>query len=76
MTSEQFLNYPLIDFTSSGLTHSYSNFSEEANQFRVGNVVAKKSFGILKFDFENSTVQMEIRGENNKLYETLTQKYE
>jgi len=70
------LNYPLIDFTSSGLTHSYSNFSKEANQFRVGNVVAEKSFGILKFDFENNTVQMEIRGENNKLYETFTQKYE
>jgi len=69
------LSYPLIDFTSSGLTHSYSNFKEEANKFRVGNVVSDKSFGILKFDFKNKAVKMEIRGENNKLYETLTQKY-
>jgi alkaline phosphatase D len=69
------LSYPLIDFTSSGLTHSYSNFSGENNQFRVGNVVSEKSFGILKFDFENDTVLLEIRGENNKLYETISQKY-
>jgi len=69
------LNYPLIDFTSSGMTHSYTNFSKEANKFRVGNVVSEKSFGILKFNLKTNTVQMEIRGENNKLYETLTQNY-
>lgn len=69
------LNYPLIDFTSSGLTHSYSNFSEEPNKYRVGTVVAEKSFGILKFNFKTNTVKMEIRGENNKLYETFTQNY-
>ena len=69
------LNYPLIDFTSSGMTHSYTNFSKEANKFRVGNVVSEKSFGILKFNLKTNTVQMEIRGKNNKLYETLTQNY-
>jgi len=69
------LNYPLIDFTSSGMTHSYSNFSEEPNKFRVGTVVSEKSFGILKFDLKTNTVIMEIRGENNKLYETFTQNY-
>jgi len=69
------LNYPLIDFTSSGMTHSYYNFSGEQNKFRVGNVVSKKSFGILKFDFTTNTVVMEIRGKKNKLYETLTQNY-
>jgi len=69
------LKYPLIDFTSSGLTHSYSNFSEEPNKFRVGNVVSKKSFGILKFNLKTNTVVLEIRGENNKLYETFTQNY-
>ncbi|WP_456375988.1 alkaline phosphatase D family protein [Lutibacter sp.] len=69
------LNYPLIDFTSSGLTHSYSNFSEEPNTFRVGTVVSDKSFGILKFNFKTNTVKMEIRGENNKLYQTFTQNY-
>lgn len=69
------LNYPLVDFTSSGMTHSYTNFSEEPNKYRIGNVVSEKSFGILKFNFTSNTVVMEIRGENNKLYETFTQNY-
>ncbi len=69
------LTYPLIDFTSSGLTHSYSNFSEEPNMYRIGNVVSEKSFGLLKFDFNNNAVTMEMRGKNNAILESFTQKY-
>ena len=69
------LSYPLIDFTSSGLTHSYTNFKEEANKYRLGKVVSEKSFGILKFDFKANKVTMEIRDENNVIYETYTQNY-
>ena len=67
--------YPLIDITSSGLTHSYTSFSGEENPYRIGDVVSEKNFGVLKFDFKSNTVTMEIRGENNKLYETYFQKY-
>ncbi|WP_372767440.1 alkaline phosphatase D family protein [Lutibacter sp.] len=69
------LAYPLVDFTSSGLTHSYTDFKGEPNKFRLGNVVSKKSFGILKFDFNSNSIAMEIRGEDNVLYETFTQNY-
>jgi len=69
------ITYPLIDFTSSGLTHSYSNFIGEPNQFRVGEVVSEKSFGILKFDLKDNTVIMQMRGENNKLQQELIQGY-
>ena len=69
------LAYPLVDFTSSGMTHSYSDFQSEANTFRVGEVVSEKSFGILKFDFKNSTVTMQMRGENNVLQQELIQSY-
>lgn len=69
------LAYPLIDFTSSGLTHSYTDFKGEPNKYRLGNVISKKSYGILKFDFKSKAVTMEIRGENNVVYETLTQNY-
>jgi alkaline phosphatase D len=68
-------SYPLIDFTSSGMTHSYSNFQEEFNKYRVGYVVSEKSFGILKFDFKNKTVTMQMRGENNALQQELIQAY-
>jgi alkaline phosphatase D len=69
------LNYPLIDFTSSGLTHSYTNYSGEPNKFRVGNVVSEKSFGVLKFNFKTNTVLMEIRGENNTILQSYSQIY-
>lgn len=69
------LAYPLIDFTSSGMTHSYSSFKGESNQYRVGDVVSEKSFGILIFDFKNKTVSMQMRGENNVLQQELIQAY-
>lgn len=70
------LPYPLIDFTSSGLTHSYTAFKGEPNKYRLGIVISKKSFGILKFDFKTNAVTMEIKGENNVIYETYAQNYE
>ena len=69
------LNYPLIDFTSSGLTHSFTDFKSETNPYRIGKVTPFKNFGVLKFDFKNKKVTMETRGEQNKLYATYTQNY-
>lgn len=70
------LSYPLIDFTSSGLTHSYTDYKGEPNKYRLGKVISKKSFGILKFNFKTNAVTLEIRGENNAVYETYSQNYE
>ena len=69
------LNYPLVDFTSSGLTHVYSSFSGEENPYQVGKVVAEKNFGLLQFDFENNRVIMQIRGLENKLLGEHIQQY-
>ncbi len=69
------LHYPLYDFTSSGLTHAYEQFTSEPNQYRVSDVIKKNNFGILKFNLETNTVKMEIRGNDNVLLETVIQKY-
>lgn len=69
------LSYPLIDFTSSGLTHSYNSFTSETNMHREGKVVSDVSFGVLKFDFKNNKVLMEMRGKDNVLQQALTQRY-
>ncbi len=69
------LNYPLVDFTSSGLTHSYDGFSGEPNQFRKGKVVKDLSFGLLKFDFDRKEVWMEMRGRNNRLQQKINLNY-
>lgn len=70
--NDKFKN-PLIDFTSSGLTHTYRNFSGEPNPYRHGSVVSKESFGVLKFDFKNNTVTFEMRGFNNVLQQQYIQ---
>jgi alkaline phosphatase D len=69
------VDYPLIDFTSSGMTHSYSSFDGEPNQYREGEVVSDLSFGILKINFETKKVIMQMRGENNVLQQELIQAY-
>ena len=53
---------PIIDFTSSGLTHVYEGFHGEPNPYRIGYVVPKKSFGVLEFDFNSKTVTMKMIG--------------
>ncbi|WP_343328871.1 alkaline phosphatase D family protein [Polaribacter staleyi] len=65
------LSYPLIDFTSSGMTHASENFTKEYNPARVGSVVSTKSFGVLKINFDKKKVVMEMRGDD-----TLQQKIE
>ncbi|MDC6367594.1 MULTISPECIES: alkaline phosphatase D family protein [Flavobacteriaceae] len=69
------LSYPLIDFTSSGLTHSYSNFTSEPNPFRVGKVVSSTSYGIVDLDFKKKQAHFKIMGENGKVLEELKQTY-
>jgi alkaline phosphatase D len=60
---------PLPDFTSSGMTHSYTSFSGEDNPYRVSKVIYEKSYGIIRFDFQKRKVRMEMWGEENKLLE-------
>lgn len=54
------LSYPLIDFTSSGLTHAYRKFKGEPNPYRVSEVVAKESYGVLKFFPSKKRVRLEM----------------
>ncbi|WP_106145500.1 alkaline phosphatase D family protein [Flagellimonas meridianipacifica] len=69
------LTYPLIDFTSSGLTHSYSSFTSEPNKYRVGEVVSVPSYGIIHLNMDKKTAVMKIMGENGKVYQELKQAY-
>ena len=69
------LSFPLVDFTSSGLTHSYKGFTNETNKYRVQNVVSEISFGVLKFDFDTHKITMQMRGKDNKLLQELFQVY-
>lgn len=69
------LSYPLIDFTSSGLTHVYSSYSGEPNPYRKGEVIAEISFGIVTFNLATKEVQMQMVGDQGKILNALTQQY-
>lgn len=69
------LDYPLIDFTSSGLTHTYEAFSGEENPYRVGEVVTQKSFGILRLNLKNYRATMQMIGDGNQVLNQLEQAY-
>ncbi|MGB5943138.1 MAG: alkaline phosphatase D family protein [Leeuwenhoekiella sp.] len=69
------LDYPLIDFTSSGLTHAYTSFDGEPNTFRVGEVITTESFGLLSFDLKSMEVTFEIRTKDG-VAAALIQRYE
>jgi len=69
------LDYPIIDFTSSGLTHAYSKFSGEPNPFRVGSVISTESFGLLNFNFAKKQVDFQIMGDEGVELLKLEQKY-
>ncbi len=69
------LEDPLIDFTSSGLTHTWPGTPMDKNPYRVGEGTKELNFGVLYFDFVNEKVSYEIRGENNVLYQEFNQQY-
>lgn len=69
------LSYPLIDFTSSGLTHVYSSYSGEPNPYRIGEVISKKSFGLLTLNLASKEVQMQMVGDEGKIFNALTRQY-
>lgn len=68
--------YPLIDFTSSGLTHAYRSFTGEPNPFRVGAVVSTESFGTVRLNFKTKTAVLQMLGDNGVVLGEVRQRYE
>jgi alkaline phosphatase D len=71
------LPYPLYDFTSSGLTHTWSGGGSEENRYRVGQLIIQKNFGLITIDWKKKSpsVTFTVLGEGNKIYETHIVKY-
>jgi len=65
----------LIDFTSSGLTHSYNSFSGEPNPYRVKKVVSDPSYGIIDFNLKNNTVLAYMMGDKKQIQQELEVSY-
>ncbi len=62
------LPYRLVDFTSSGLTHSWGGDSDvEPNRYRVGELIRQPSFGLIEIDWETGKVKLSVIGNENEL---------
>mgnify|MGYP001819657750 CR=1 FL=1 len=44
--------YPLIDFTSSGLTHVNATYPEAPNRYRVAGPFVELNFGLVEIDWD------------------------
>ena len=64
------LPYPLYDFTSSGLTHTWSKDFGESNRYRVGVNIIQKNFGMILIDWSKITpsITFEVWGKGGKAF--------
>ncbi len=53
--------YPLIDFTSSGITNSYKRASRAVNSYRVGKAYAKPNFGLTQIDWNGGETAITLQ---------------
>jgi alkaline phosphatase D len=62
---------PIYEFTSSGMTHTWSKVWEESNRFREGNLVIQRTFGLIRVDWIGNSprVTMQIKGLGGATYE-------
>ncbi|MBA9078479.1 alkaline phosphatase D family protein [Rufibacter quisquiliarum] len=57
------------EVTSSGLTHSLGrDYDIETNKYRVGNMVAKRNFGLVQIDWEKREAVLKVQGDRNTTY--------
>ena len=53
-------SYPLIDFTSSGLTHINTAYAHAENQYRVAGPFAKLNFGLVRIDWSTTPAKITL----------------
>ena len=73
------LDYPLYDFTSSGLTHTWLRDDIEQNKYRISDFIIHLNFGLILIDWaedKNHKITFQIKGEGNSLlYEFMPELY-
>lgn len=63
--------YPLYDFTSSGLTHSYEKVGKEPNRHRISKLIGQRNFGLIEIDWAQKRLKASIRGLENVVYDEI-----
>ncbi|MGJ8638147.1 MAG: alkaline phosphatase D family protein [Opitutaceae bacterium] len=55
------LEYPLLDATSSGLTHSWKKFKGEPNKHRIGAVHKELGFGLIQLNWTKTSCVVDVQ---------------
>lgn len=71
LTDSRFPN-GLYEITASGLTHTWNGVAEEANQYRVSDLIAKLNYGLASIDWSKGEVTFQVKGEEGAVYATQT----
>lgn len=58
----------LYEITSSGLTHTWKEYKEEYNPYRIGKMIANLHYGTLAFDWSENIMVFQIKGEQGQTY--------
>ncbi len=67
------LSLPLLEITSSGLTHTWREDFGEANRYRLGETyVMQLNYGLIQVDWDNRTVTVELRGNGGAIWQSHT----
>lgn len=66
MVNDETVPYPLIDFTASGLTHSYSSLIAEKNRYRVGAFHNAPGFGVIEIDWDREDPLLTLQARDMK----------
>jgi alkaline phosphatase D len=62
------LPYPVYEVTSSGMTHSWHDFTHEPNRHRVGQVFPGKNFGTIDIQWTSDPeVMLRVHDEENEI---------
>ncbi len=61
MVNDETVRYPLIDFTASGLTHSYSRLKAERNRYRVGSLLNEPGFALIVIDWDTEDPMVSLQ---------------
>ena len=61
---------PIVEFTSSGLTHTWSRDFGEENPYRLGDSYHMQlNYGLIRIDWASETVYLELRGNNGEIWQ-------
>ena len=68
---------PLYEFTSSGLTHTWTIAGEESNAFRKGPLIAERNFGLIDLEWTGEEIKLgyQVIGPEGKILHQLNLSY-